>query len=290
MAENVCMELFDETREEVSDLVHFTKTTHSYYVLMNGFTELLISGECNDEVLAERERLGFEYEKTPFVTDAFVFVVNEDNPVDSINVDEARRIYTGEITNWPQLGGEDMEIIPFQRNQGAGSQTLIEKLVMQGELMMEAPTSYVAGSMGQLMEVARSCDGSLGAIGYSVYYYAEEMKMTQGLKLLALDGLEPEPETIRSGSYPLTAPYYVVIPSGAPECSAVRELYNYLLSEPGRRLAALERANLTYCELFSHLVLFQLILDVLRNSAHVFSCRIYIVPSAPELSASVLVL
>lgn len=240
LAEAVCAVLLGESREEAADLVHFAKTTNAYYNLLEGNADLLIVGEPNQDVLARKEELGFEWEQAPFATDAFVFVVNEDNPVDSITVDQARDIYTGKITNWKELGGEDREIIPFQRNSEAGSQSLMEKLVMKGEPMMEAPTGYVAGTMGQLMEAVKGYDGSPGAIGYSVYYYAEEMKMAQGLKLLALEGVEPSPETIRGEEYPLVNPKYVVIPAGAAEDAPNRVLYNWLLSEEGQKLVAHE--------------------------------------------------
>lgn len=240
LAEAVCSVLLGESREEVGDLVQFNKTTTAYYNLLWGNADLLIIGEANEEVMAEKESLGFEWEQEPFATDAFVFVVNEDNPVNSITVDEARRIYTGEITNWKELGGEDRAILPFQRNADAGSQTLMEKLVMQGTPMMEAPTDYVVGTMGQLMEAVKSYDGSPGAIGYSVYYYAEEMRMAQGLKMLALEGVEPNPATIRTGEYPLVNPKYVVIPADAAEDSPNRILFNWLLGEEGQRLVAHE--------------------------------------------------
>ncbi len=240
LAEAVCSVLLGESREEVADLVHFTKTTNAYYNLLHGQVDLLIVGEPNETVLEEKETSGFQWDQAPFATDAFVFVVNEDNPVDSITVDEAKRIYTGEITNWKELGGEDREIVPFQRNAEAGSQALMEKLVMRGTPMMEPPTGYVVGTMGQLMEAVKSYDGSPGAIGYSVYYYAEEMKMAQGLKLLALEGVEPTPETIRSEEYPLVNPKYVVIPADAAEDAPNRILYNWLLSEEGQKLVAHE--------------------------------------------------
>lgn len=240
LAEAVCSALLGESREDVGDLIQFSKTTNAYFNLLSGEADLLIVGEANDEVYEEKERLGFEWEQTPFATDAFVFVVNESNPVSSITVEQARKIYTGEITNWKELGGEDREIIPFQRNSGAGSQTLMEKLVMDGQPMMEAPTDYVVGSMGQLMEAVKSYDGSPGAIGYSVYYYAEEMKMAQGLKMLALEGVEPTPDTIRSETYPLINPKYVVIPADAAEDAPNRILYNWLLSEEGQKLVAQE--------------------------------------------------
>ena len=240
LAEAVCSVLLGESREDVADLVQFSKTTNAYYNLLWGSANLLIVGEPNESVLAEKEVSGFHWLQAPFATDAFVFVVNEDNPVDSITVDEAKRIYTGEITNWKELGGEDLEIILFQRNADAGSQSIMEKLVMQGTPMMEAPTGYVAATMGQLMEAVKSYDGSPGAIGYSVYYYAEEMKMAQGLKLLALEGVEPNPETIRSEEYPLLNPKYVVIPADAAEDAPNRILYDWLLGPEGQKLVAHE--------------------------------------------------
>ena len=236
----VCKAILGESEEEVADLVQFSKTTRSYLNLLHGEADLLIVGEANEEVMKEKEALGFEWLREPFATDAFVFVVNENNPVDSITVEQARKIYTGEITNWKELGGEDRPITALQRNQGAGSQTLMEKLVMQGEPMMEAPTEYIVATMGQLMTAVKSYDGSADAIGYSVYYYAEEMKMARGLKLLKLEGVEPNPDTIREEVYPLVNPKYIVIPADAAEDAPNRQLFDWLLSPGGQKMIAEE--------------------------------------------------
>ncbi len=240
LAVAMCAELLGESPEAVEELVNFNKTTTAYFNLLDGNADLLIIGEANEDVLAHKKELGFAWEKEPFATDAFVFVVNEDNPVDSITVEQAKKIYTGEITNWKELGGEDRPIIALQRNAEAGSQTLMEKLVMQGTPMIEAPKDYIVATMGQLMEAVRSYDGSPGAIGYSVYYYAEEMKMAQGLKLLKLEGVEPTPDTIRSETYPLVNPKYVVIPADAAEDAPNRAMFRWLLSEAGQTVVAKE--------------------------------------------------
>jgi len=240
LAEAICSVLLGERRDEVSNLVEFSKTTSAYYSLIHGQADLIIVGEDNADILAEKAAYSFEWEREPFATDAFVFVVNEANPVSSITIDEAKRIYTGEITNWRQLGGENREIIAFQRNSDAGSQNLMEKLVMQGTPMKEALTGFVPSTMGQLIEVIRNYDDSPGAIGYTVYYYAEEMNMARGLKILAIDGIEPNPQTIRSGEYPLLNPKYVVIPADAPRNAPNRILFNWLLSNEGQRLVAHE--------------------------------------------------
>ena len=163
------------------------------------------------------QQAGRPVEELTVAFDALAVIVHPSNPVSRLTREQLEGIFRGKITNWKELGGEDRPITALQRNEGAGSQTLMEKLVMQGTPMMEAPTEYIVTTMGQLMEAVKSFDGSPGAIGYSVYYYAEEMKTAQGRKRLKLEGVEPNPETIRSETYPLVYPKYVVIPAGEPK-------------------------------------------------------------------------
>ena len=236
--EAVCSVLLGESREEVADLVQFSRTTASYEALMAGEADLLLAGEPEQAVM-ERLEAGDRWLLTPFATDALVFVVNADNPVDGLTTEQLQKIYTEEITNWSQVGGEDRDIIPFQRNPEAGSQALMKKLVMDGLEMMEPPVDYTAGSMSPLLEGVRQYDNSPAAIGYTVYYYAHDMEMAQGLKLLSIDGTAPSPDTIRSGEYPFLNPLLRCHGQGrggrtAPPAS----LYDWLLGEEGQSLVA----------------------------------------------------
>ncbi len=174
----------------------------------------------------------------PFAIDALVFVVNADNPVDSLTTEQIQKIYTGEITNWSQVGGDDLPIIPFQRNEEAGSQTAMNKLVMKDLSMMEAPSDYVRGEMGDLIEAVAAYDDSPSAIGYTMYYYANDMNMADGLKILAVDGVVPGGDTIRSGGYPFLNNYYVVCAEHPTEATQV--LYDWILSDEGQKLVAHE--------------------------------------------------
>ena len=232
--------MLGETREEVSDLIEFSRTTQSYRMLMNGMADLLISGAPPEGIYQEKEDMGFEWELSLFAVDGLVFLVNEGNPVESLTVEQIQGIYSGRITNWSEVGGDDVEIVPFQRNEEAGSQTAMKKLVMGDIPLMEAPKEYVSGAMGELMEVVASYDDSAAAIGYSVYYYAHDMKMAEGLKLLAVNGVQPSAETIRSREYPFINDSYVVIAAGLPEDAPARVLYDWILSEEGQRLVAHE--------------------------------------------------
>ncbi len=228
--------LLGESRDDVADLVQFNRTTQSFRNLMAGEADILISGEPNKAVWDEMEENHFEADTYIFGRDALVFVVNENNPVDNLTTDQIRDIYSGKITNWKEVGGEDAPIIAIQRNEGAGSQALIKKLVMKDVEMAEAPAEYVAGGMGELMSVVKSYDNSANAIGYSVYYYAHDMEMAQGLKLLKVDGVEPCRQTIRDETYPHLNAYYCVIAHDTPEDSPIRYLYNFIMSEEGQRL------------------------------------------------------
>ena len=238
-AQSMCAVLLGESPDSVQDLIAFSRTTQSYRNLMSGEADLVVAAEPAPEVMAELEE-GGEWLLTPFATDALVFVVNENNPVDSLTVEELQKIYTGEITNWSQVGGDDLDIVAFQRNPEAGSQTMFEKLVMDGLTPMDPPEAWVSDSMMGLLEGVREYDNSPAAIGYTVYYYANDMEMAQGLKVLAVDGVAPSAQSIREETYPFRNPYFVAIAKDAPEGSPTRILYNWILGPGGQRLAEQE--------------------------------------------------
>ncbi|MBQ8899570.1 MAG: substrate-binding domain-containing protein, partial [Akkermansia sp.] len=232
--------LLGESREDVESLVQFNRTSQSYRNLMWNQCDILIASVPSADVYEELESFNFRYEMAPIATDALIFVVNEGNLVDNLTTEQIIGIYTGEITNWSEVGGADEPIAAFQRNSGAGSQALMEKLVMGDTPMMTPPTELMAGSMGELMEYVRSYDNSAGAIGYSVYYYANDMRMAEGLKIIAVDGVEPTDENIRTGAYPHLSNYYTVIGADEAEDSPARVMFEWLQSAEGQRLVQSE--------------------------------------------------
>ncbi len=239
LATAMCAVLLGQGEDQVADLVNFSRTTQSYRNLMAGERDLVLAAEPDPEVL-EQLQAQDQWLMTPFATDALVFVVNQDNPVSGLTGEQVRKIYTGEITNWKEVGGADVDIVPFQRNQGAGSQTMFEKLVMEGLEPMEAPSQLIPDSMAGMMEAVREYDGSPAAIGFTVYYYANDMEMARGLKVLSIDGVAPTADTIRSGAYPYLNPYFVAIDKDADAHSPTRILYDWVLGPDGQRLAQLQ--------------------------------------------------
>lgn len=240
LGQAVASVLLGEARENVTELAQFNKTTQSFRNLMNGEADVLIVAEPNAEVFTEMKTAGFDYEMTPIATDALVFIVNANNPVSNLTTEQVQRIYTGEITNWKEVGGSDMKIEAFQRNTESGSQALMVKLVMKDLTMAKAPEGYTIGEMEGLITAVKNFDGSSQAIGYTVYYYASDMKMADGLKILSIDGVSPNDETIASKAYPFLNPYFAVIAAKEPAESPARILYNWLLTPEGQNLIKLE--------------------------------------------------
>ena len=227
--------------EEAEVYCAASKTAQSWQKLIGGGADLLLVYEMPESVREYWQSSGVELEMTPIGRDALVFIVNEGNPVESLTQAQLRDIYTGRVTDWAALGGMDEPITAFQRDESSGSQTLFAKLLMQGETPMDAPAALRPGMMGGLIDALAEYDGSAGAIGYSVFYYASEMYQKPGLRFFAVDGVLPSAETIADGSYPLTNEFYAAIRADEPENSAARRLYAWICGAGGR--AALDKAG-----------------------------------------------
>ena len=117
----------------------------------------------------------------------------------------------------------------------------MDKEVMGDIPMMEpANAEYSVSTMEGILKAVRSWDDRPDAMGYTVYYYADDMGMADGLKLLAIDGVMPNDDTIRSGEYPIRTCYYAVIDAATPEDSPTALLFDWLLSQEGQNLVAHE--------------------------------------------------
>lgn len=203
--------------------------------------KLLVVYEAPDYVKEEIEESGIELEQKPIGRDALVFIVNENNPVQSLTRQQLLDIYAGKITNWKDVGGEDREIIAFQRGEDSGSQTLFKKLLIQDNPLMPAPTELAPTDMGGLIDSVATYNNSANAIGFSVYYYVDQMYSQPGLRLISVDGVMPSNDTLADQSYPLCNEFYAVVRAGAEAGSPERRLYEWLSTEEG--LACIEKSG-----------------------------------------------
>lgn len=230
-------------RDEANELITFAgSTTDNYKAIIDGDFDILLAYEPSEEAKKYIADSGTELEMTPIGTDALVFICSKDNQVDSLTLDQIKKIYSGKITNWNEVGGKNADILPYQRNRDSGSQTLFDKLINLGDALMSPPRDLMIDSMIGLLEAVAQYDGCENALGYTVYYYLTNMEddKLDSSKILALDGVQPSNETIGSGEYGLTNDFYVVIRKDAAEDSPERILYNWICSAQGRELVEKE--------------------------------------------------
>ena len=221
------------TLEEAEELTTCTKTSNAWSNVANGNADILLVYEAAEDTKAYLETVGTELEVTPVGRDALVFINNEQNPVDNLTQAQLIDIYTGKVTNWNEVGGEDLDIIPYQRVVTSGSQSLFMKLLMKDVVPMDAPMELRPAEMGMLIDELARYNNEGNALGYSVFYYANYMYQQPGLRMIAVDGVQPSDETIADGSYPLLNEYYVVIRADEPEDSPARLLRDWILSDEG---------------------------------------------------------
>lgn len=216
--------------------IRHNKTTESFYALVDGRADLLLVYEPSQDAwdYAEEQGVGLEVQAIGY--DAPVFLINDGNPVESLTHEEIVGIYTGKITNWSQVGGDDLDIVAYQRVENSGSQVMMRAQVMQGVEMVDAPKEFRTSEMGELVDAIASYKNTANSIGYSVYYYIDNMYMKSGIKLLKVNGVEPTNATIASGEYPYRQPFYAVIRADAAEDSPARQLFNWLKTPEGRQL------------------------------------------------------
>ena len=196
--------------------------------------QLLIVYEAPEYVKEELAEADAKLEQKAIGRDALVFIVNEDNPVQALSQQQLRDIYAGKITNWKDVGGKDQAIVAFQRGEDSGSQTLFQKLLIQDGPLMEAPTELAPTAMGELVDSIAEYNNSANAIGFSVYYYIDQMYSKPGLRLLAVDGVTPSNETIADQSYPLCNEFYAAIRQDSAADSPERKVYDWLSTDAGR--------------------------------------------------------
>ena len=222
--------------EEARSSITVSTTAYAWenFGLYDTTTRMLVVYEAPDYVKEELQEANVQLEQKPIGVDALVFIVNENNPVKSLTRQQLKDIYAGKITNWKEVGGEDLAIVPFQRGEDSGSQTLFRKLLIQGGELMDPPTELAPAAMGELVDSIAAYNNSANAIGFSVYYYIDQMYSQPGLRLLAVDGVTPSNDTIASESYPLCNEFYAVLHADAAADSPERQLYDWLDTAAGQ--------------------------------------------------------
>lgn len=199
-------------------VMQYQNTIRGFNAVVDGSVDLFFSAHPNAEQMKYAADNGVELEIVPVGLEAFVFFVNNDNPVEGLTADQIRAIYRNEITNWSEVGGPDRMINPVTRVSGSGSQTMMDRFMDNDMLTRRHPLAIFGGS-----------------IGYSFRFYLSGIVDNDNVRMLSVNGVFPDAENIRNGSYPLTADFYVIYRKDNDNPN-VRRLVEWLLSQEGQDL------------------------------------------------------
>lgn len=220
--------------------IDFNNSVIAYEHLLDGECDIFFGARPSAEQQELAKQTGKELVLTPIGKEAFIFFVNNDNPVDGLTADQIRDIYSGKINNWRTVGGKNKRILPFQRPENSGSQTMMEYFMGETALKQPLETEYVS-SMGDLIVKTARYQNRDTAIGYSFRYFASIMVKdtdnTSRIKYLSIDGVYPDTDTIRSGEYPLTTELYAVSLADNPN-PAVKLFLEWMTSPQGQQIVS----------------------------------------------------
>lgn len=202
---------------DASSAMHYTNTRGAYKDIVDGNADIIICAQPSDEQLQYAKDNGVELEMVPIGSDAFVFIVNDSNPVNNITIEQIRGIYSGEIKNWKELGGKDIPIAAMRRNKNSGSQTALEKLM--GDTPIKPDYTTLFGS----------------PIGFSFRYYVTGMLGEGKVKILTINGIAPTAGTIADGSYPVAGNIYAIYRKGETN-ENVQKAIDFMLSPEGQKI------------------------------------------------------
>lgn len=208
---------FDGENFTDKSALHYTNTRGAYSAIVDGTADIIFCAAPSKEQLEYAEKNGVELELVPIGREAFVFIVNRNNPIDDLTVEQVRGIYSGKYKRWSELGGNNKYIDPIQRNEGSGSQTRMLSF-MEGTPIKRSP-SALFGS----------------AIGFSFRYYVEGIVENSDVKMLSLNGVYPSPENVADETYPLVNSFYAVYRKG-DENKNIPLLIDWILSDEGQRI------------------------------------------------------
>ena len=215
-------------------IVTFTNTIDGMYRLMTEEVDMFFGARPSKDQIDEAKGMGIELEVTPIGKEAFVFFVESDNPVSNLSSEQIKKIYSGDIEKWNEVGGANQEIKAFQRPRNSGSQTMMEYF-MEDTNLKKPETYEVVSSMEGVVSHVAQYNNEEGALGYSFRYFIEGLNQEKNVKLLSIDGVAPTIENIKNGTYPLSTNLCLITRKNDKNPN-VEKMIEFMLSEDGQYL------------------------------------------------------
>jgi phosphate transport system substrate-binding protein len=209
-------EKFQETHPNVKINVQGGGSSVGISSVSQGITDI---GTSSRELTPE-EKAGL----TEYVIgkEGIVIAVNNDNNISNLNKEQIKDIFSGEIKNWKEVGGSDLEIHVITREEGSGTRSAFENLIM-GDTKIR-PDAIVQSSTESVKQVVKGDPGAIGFVSLA--------HMSSDVKALKVGGIAPSTVTVSDKSYQLQTPFLFLV-KGEPE-GVVKEFIDFTLSPEGQ--------------------------------------------------------
>jgi len=179
------------------------------------------ANERENELIRKKQN---ELIETAIAIDAISIIVHKENPINGISLRSLRLIYSGKITNWEKLGGNDLEIVVISRDASSGSFEVFNHAVLHNDLLIDNSMRLASNNA-----VATTVNYTNGAIGYVGLGYVNDDS-----KVLSIDGILPSKITAQNYEYPLTRKLYMY--TTKTRSDATQDFIDFILSELGQTI------------------------------------------------------
>ena len=157
--------------------------------------------------------------ETVLAYDGIAIIVHPDNPVSDLSIEQIAKLYTGEITNWKDVGGSDAEVVLIGREAASGTRDGFESITGTKDKCQYRQELTSTGDV--ITAVSQNPD----AIGY-----ASLAAIKDSVKVLSVDGVTPSEATVKDGSYPVQRPFVLVTVEGKALSAAAQSFFGYATS------------------------------------------------------------
>ena len=187
-------------------------------------------GRCDiglaSRALTDDEKAGGLTE-TVLALDGIAIIVNNSNPVNDLTLEQIAALYTGEITNWSEVGGADAPVVLIGREAGSGTRDGFESITGTEDLCQYRQELTSTG------DVITTVSTNPNAIGY-----ASLSAVSDSVKTLTVNGVAPSEETVLSGEYLVQRPFVMATRSAEPLSEAAQAFFDYALSSEAAPIIA----------------------------------------------------
>jgi phosphate transport system substrate-binding protein len=196
--------------------------------LKDGSTQIaMCSRDLSD---SEKSDLG-AVKKIIIAYDALSIILHPSNQVEKLTRKQLEQIFSGEISNWKTLGGKDINIKVFTRDNQSGTFGFMKNIVMNGKEMRKDP-QILASNAG----IVQGVSGNQGAIGYVGLAHVEEVVKTVAISFDGKNFVKPTFKSALEKSYPIVRPLYFFY--NVADASSLRKFTNFILSDAGQKIAS----------------------------------------------------